>query len=92
MLDFAVKGMKTGAVCWPRRSRRAGLPEGRYGDPLGEIAAAHPDVTIGSYPSYEDGRFDNQIVVRGKDEERRRGGAAAVEAMLASFGETPRPR
>ena len=50
-----------------RDDRSGRLPEGRYGDALGKIAAARPDVSIGSYPSYKDGRFSNQIVVRGKD-------------------------
>jgi molybdopterin-biosynthesis enzyme MoeA-like protein len=62
-----------------------GVPEGRYGDPLGAIAAAHPDVSIGSYPSYKDGRFNNQIVVRGKDEAAVAAAKAAVEAMLAAL-------
>ena len=57
-----------------------GIPEGRYGSALGEIAAAHPEVSIGSYPSFQDGRFRNQIVVRGKergeDRRRARGGRA----------------
>ena len=60
-----------------------GIPEGRYGDALAEIAAAHPGVTIGSYPSFSDGRFRNQIVVRGKDAGEDRRGARRVEAMLA---------
>ena len=68
MLDFAVKSMKTGAAMQVETIEAGGIPEGRYGDPLGAIAAAHPDVSIGSYPSYRDGRFNNQIVVRGKDE------------------------
>ena len=68
MLDFAVKTMKTGAAMQVETIEAGDVPEGRYGDALGAIAAAHPDVTIGSYPSYRDGRFNNQIVVRGKDE------------------------
>ena len=62
-----------------------GIPEGRYGDALGVIAAAHANVSIGSYPSYRDGRFNNQIVVRGKDEGAVAAAKAAVEAMLAEF-------
>ena len=53
----------------------------------GAIAAAHPDVTIGSYPSYRDGRFNNQIVVRGKDEAAVATAKGAVEAMLAALSQ-----
>jgi len=85
MLDFAVKSMKTGAAMQVETIEAGGIPEGRYGDPLGAIAAAHRDVSIGSYPSYRDGRFNNQIVVRGKDVSAVAATKAAVEAMLAEF-------
>ena len=85
MLDFAVKTMKTGAAMQVETIEAGGVPEGRYGDALGAIAAAHPDVTIGSYPSYRDGRFNNQIVVRGKDEGAVAVAKAAVEAMVAAL-------
>jgi len=80
-----VKSMKTGAAMQVETIEAGGIPEGRYGDPLGAIAAANPDVSIGSYPSYRDGRFNNQIVVRGKDEGAVAAAKAAVEAMLAEF-------
>jgi molybdenum cofactor synthesis domain-containing protein len=85
MLDFAAKTMKTGVTMLVETIDADSIPEGRYGDPLGAIAAAHAEVTIGSYPAFKDGRFNNQIVVRGKD-----GGAVvsarkAVEAMVAAL-------
>ena len=70
MLDFAVKSMRTGAVMLIETVEAGAVPEGRYGEALGRIAAAHPAVSIGSYPSFKDGRFNNQIVVRGKEEGR----------------------
>jgi|SRR5579871_2604101 len=84
MLDFAVKTMRTGATMQVA-TIEAGAPEGVYGDPLGAIAAAHPNVSIGSYPSYKDGRFNNQIVVRGKDPDAVAAAKAAIEAMLATL-------
>jgi molybdopterin-biosynthesis enzyme MoeA-like protein len=68
------------------------IPEGRYGEPLGAIAAAHPEVTIGSYPAFKDGRFNNQVVVRGKDEGRVAAARAAVEAMIAALRSDSKPR
>ena len=93
MLDSAVKTMKTGAAMRVETIEAGGVPEGKYGDPLAAIAAAHKDVSIGSYPSYKDGRFNNQIVVRGKDEGMVAAAKAAVEAMLAGLsGEPERSR
>jgi molybdenum cofactor synthesis domain-containing protein len=85
MLDFAVKTMKTGALMLVETIEAGGVPEGRYGEPLAAIAAAHPDVSIGSYPSFRDGRFNNQIVVRGKDEAAVAAARRAVEEMVAEL-------
>ena len=42
-------------------------------------------MSIGSYPSYADGTFRNQIVVRGKDAEAVADARRAVEAMIAEL-------
>lgn len=42
--------------------------EGELAEPLGAIDAAHPGVTIGSYPKLVDGVFTTQIVLRARDE------------------------
>ena len=85
MLDFAVKSMKTGAVMLVETIEAGPVPEGRYGDALAAIAKAHPSVLIGSYPSYKDGRFNNQIVARGKEAAAVAAARQAVEAMLAAM-------
>ena len=85
MLDGAAKAMRTGAVMQVASIEAGGLPEGLYGDALGGIAKANPAVSIGSYPSFKDGRFNNQIVVRGKDGAAVAAATAAVEAMLAGM-------
>jgi len=85
MLDFAVKSMVTGTVMRVETIVAGGLPEGLYGEPLATIAAAHPDVAIGSYPSFKDGRFSNQIVVRGKNREAVAAARRAIEAMIAGL-------
>jgi len=91
MLDCAVKTMKTGAVMLVETVEAGPVPEGRYGDALGAIAEAHPAVSIGSYPSFKDGRFNNQIVVRGKDEAAVAAALKAVEAMLVPFQSDGKP-
>lgn len=61
------------------------LPEGAYAAGLAGIAAGHPDLSIGSYPSMVDGGFKNQIVLRGRDPARLDEARAAVERMLAAL-------
>ena len=77
MLDNAAKGLRTGSPMVVETLEAGGLPEGLYGDGLGEIAKVRPNVVIGSYPSFADGKFRNSIVCRSKDP------AAAVEARDA---------
>src|SRR5271165_1713784 len=91
MLDFAVPSIATRAVMLVVTVEAGPVPEGRYGDALGRIAAAHPEVSIGSYPSFKDGRFNNQIVVRGKDEVAVAAALKAVEAMLVPFQSDGKP-
>ena len=85
MLDFAAKGIETGTPMQMATIEAGAIPEGRYGSELGEIAAARPDVLIGSYPSYLDGKFNNQIVVRSKTAASLSEARAAVETMLATL-------
>ena len=46
---------------------------------------------IGSYPSFADGKFSNQIVVRGKDAAAVGEARDAVEAMLATLRSDLKP-
>ncbi len=85
MLDHAVTMIRTGSPMRVESIDAGVIPEGRYGDELGKLAAARPDVIIGSYPSYQDGKFRNQIVVRSKSEAEVAEARAAVEAMLAKI-------
>ncbi len=91
MLDGAVKEMRTGAVMLVETIDAVGVPEGRYGDPLSAVAEANGSVSIGSYPSFKDGKFNNQIVVRGKDAAAVQTAKAAVQAMLASIRADEKP-
>lgn len=59
-----------------------GLPEGVYASGLGAIAASHPAVSIGSYPSFSAAGIKNQIVLRSRDEIALSRAAADVETLL----------
>lgn len=58
------------------------LPEGAYAGALGDIAAANPELLIGSYPAFRDGSFHNEIVVRGKDEAKVSLVAATIDDLV----------
>ena len=82
-------------------SLRSLVPEGDLAEALAEIDAAHPAISIGSYPFFkpapEGGRGQGQVganlVLRGTDREALETAAAAVRALLAERGveveETP---
>ena len=91
MLDFAAKGLETGVKLTVETIEAGAIPEGRYGDALGAIAAAHGETIIGSYPSFTDGKFRNQIVVRGRDAEKVAAARRAIEAMLAEMRGDAKP-
>ena len=91
MLDDAIQAVEGGALMLTANVEAGGLPEGRYGDALARGRRSPPATSIGSYPSFNDGRFRNQIVVRGKDAGALEQARGAVEAMLAKLiGELPR--
>ena len=83
MLDFVAPTLKTGAKMLSE-TVRADAREGDIGGPLAEIAKAHPETMIGSYPFFDDRRGPNtNIVVRSRDPARLAAAKAAVETMLA---------
>ena len=87
MLDEAAKTLKTGARVLSE-SIRADAREGDIGTPLAEIAKAHPDTMIGSYPFFDEIRGPNtNIVVRSRDPAMLASAKAAVETMLVRLKE-----
>jgi len=82
MLDDVAPTLKTGAKMLSE-SVRADCREGDIGTELGEVAKAHPDVVIGSYPFLDEERGPNtNVVVRARDPQKLAAAKAAVEAML----------
>ncbi|MFV0279716.1 MAG: competence/damage-inducible protein A [Rhodoblastus sp.] len=66
MLDNVTPRLKTGVKMLMDTIQADNVPEGAYAAGLGEIAAKYPEASIGSYPSFASGKFQNQIVVRSK--------------------------
>jgi molybdenum cofactor synthesis domain-containing protein len=83
MLDGVAPKLKTG-VRILSETVRADAREGDIGTPLGEIAKAHPEVAIGSYPFFDDKRGPNtHVVLRARDADKLMAAKTAVEDMLA---------
>jgi molybdopterin-biosynthesis enzyme MoeA-like protein len=85
MMDIVAPKLKSG-VRMLSDSVRANAREGDIGGPLREIANAHPDTIIGSYPFMDDDKKPNtNLVVRSRDPEKLNAAMTAVKEMLASI-------
>jgi len=60
----------TGGVPLLSQTLRIQRGEGDIAGPLGALAQAFPDLSIGSYPYQKDGVFGANIVIRGPDGSR----------------------
>jgi molybdenum cofactor synthesis domain-containing protein len=81
MLDVVAPTLRTGRKMLSE-TLRARLREGDIGTPLAEIARAHPDVSIGSYPFNSEEGPDTNVVVRSRDAGKLAVALADVAAML----------
>ena len=91
MLDAVLPTLARGAAILSETVEVPGtIGEGDLGGPLAAIDAAHPAVSIGSYPRFEDGRHTVRIVLRGRDAGAVEAAQRAVTAMLSALaGRTP---
>lgn len=82
MLDEVAPKLRTNAKILSE-TVRADLREGDIGTELGTLAQAHPDVSIGSYPFFDEQRGPNtNIVLRSRDAARLAAARLAVQDML----------
>jgi molybdenum cofactor synthesis domain-containing protein len=82
MLEYVTPKLRTGAKMLSE-TVRADCREGDIGTELGEVAKAHPQVVIGSYPFMDENRVGNtHIVVRARDPHMLAAAKGAVETML----------
>ncbi|WP_386680168.1 competence/damage-inducible protein A [Loktanella sp. R86503] len=56
--------------------------EGDVAAPLAQIAADHPDLSLGSYPFQKDGIYGTNIVIRGTDQARVSAAMAQLQALF----------
>jgi molybdopterin-biosynthesis enzyme MoeA-like protein len=82
MLDEVAPKLNTG-VRILSETIRADAREGDIGTPLGEIAKANPQVSIGSYPFFDAQHGPNtNVVLRARDPEKLALAKKAVDEML----------
>ena len=85
MFENVLPRLKTGAKLQSLSIDSGGRPEGVYATPLGQVQKQFPSVIIGSYPSFDGKRFQNQIVVRARDSAVLEQAAEAVRVMLEAL-------
>lgn len=72
----------TGGAPLISKTHRLDRGEGDIAGPLGVLAAAFPDLSMGSYPFQKDGKYGAHIVIRGNDEGQI---DAAMDQLKAAF-------
>ena len=85
MLDDVTPRLHAGTPLTMETVDALGLPEGAYAEGLAAIAKAWPETSIGSYPSYREGTFHNQIVVRGREPDQVAAACGEILAMLRAM-------
>ena len=69
------------------RSVICDLAESIVADGLAEIQSRYDDVSIGSYPKYQNGKFGTALVLRGVDEDVLAKAVDGVKELVISLGE-----
>jgi molybdenum cofactor synthesis domain-containing protein len=86
MMDDVVPRLRTGAVVIAKTVRVEGAGEGVIAEPLADLAKAHPDLSIGSYPFFGPQGYGSNLVVRGRDAEAVEQVVTALMAALDGIG------
>ena len=71
------------------RTVTAYLPEGIVAEPLRVLQGQCPDVEMGSYPFYQDGRFGTNLVLRSTDEALLSRACNEIRDMVEELGGDP---
>ena len=75
-----------GGVPMRARTLATNLPEGKIAEGLAALQAHHPEVEIGSYPFYRQGRFGVSLVMRTTDEGALERTAGELRELLLALG------
>jgi len=83
----AIKHTLTGGKPVETRSVSCNLAESIVADGLAEIQSRYAEISIGSYPKYQNGKFGTALVLRGIDEEALAKATQEVADLVISLGE-----
>lgn len=72
----------TGGAPLLSETLRVDRGEGDIAGPLGTLAQAFPDLSVGSYPFQRDGRYGANIVIRGQDAARLSDAMSQLRALF----------
>jgi molybdenum cofactor synthesis domain-containing protein len=86
MLEDVGPRLKGGAVTVSRTVRVEGSGESVIAAPLEAVARAHPQMSLGSYPFFDNGAFGSNLVLRGRDAEELGATVAELIAALQAEG------
>ncbi|MBM3516588.1 MAG: competence/damage-inducible protein A [Alphaproteobacteria bacterium] len=88
MFDGLRRGLRRGPAIYSR-TITADLPEGEMAAPLAAVQERFPEVEIGSYPYFRQGRLGASIVLRATDAQRLASAAEAVRTFMHALGGAP---
>jgi molybdenum cofactor synthesis domain-containing protein len=93
MLQDVGRRIRGGAIVHSRTVRAAGIREGDIAAPLGELAKANPDASLGSYPFMRlvngQTQFGANLVARSRDAAAVDRCIVAIEAIVRAQGGAP---
>jgi molybdopterin-biosynthesis enzyme MoeA-like protein len=81
--------LRGGVVVLSRTVRIEGFGEGVIAAPLERVAKAHPDMALGSYPFFSEGRYGANLVLRGRDPAELDAAVGELVETLAAAGIAP---
>jgi molybdenum cofactor synthesis domain-containing protein len=86
MLEDVGPRLRGGRPVVSRTVRVEGTGEGAIAAPLEDVAKAHPAMSLGSYPFYNEGVFGAHLVLRGRDAAEVAGAVGELLTALAAAG------
>lgn len=90
----AIENSLEGGALMLSRQMDAGLPESKFAAALGDLQKQYPDISMGSYPTINDGVWSAVIVLRGTDEVMLDRAFRALDLTLDNIrqaGQHPQP-
>lgn len=85
MLDALAPDL-TGGTLMQSREVSFSVPESLLADTLRQVQADYPDLLIGSYPSFDDNRFETRVVLRSRNESQLALGESALLSAFSALG------